>query len=83
MPSMLTATPQLQALQSQGKTGTDLLQLATNTLEVLKESLSHVLPGTAFPAVGDFSQFQTSFGTTLTQLQSQGELLPYSSKLEP
>lgn len=80
---MLTARPQLQALQSQGKTGTDLLQLATNTLEVMKESLSHVLPGSAFPAVGDFSQLQTFYSTILTQLQSQGELLPYPSRLKP
>ncbi|KAL3139585.1 hypothetical protein ABBQ38_003904 [Trebouxia sp. C0009 RCD-2024] len=61
----------INALQSQGKTGTDLLQLATNTLEVMKESLSHVLPGSAFPAVGDFSQLQTFYSTILTQLQSQ------------
>lgn len=65
----------LQALQSQGKLGPDLLQQATHSLDVLKASiqtqLSAVLPGTSSSAE-DLSQFPLT--STITNLQHQREL---------
>ena len=74
----------LHAMQSQGGMRPDLLQQATNSLEVLKASiqtqLSHVLPGASSPPAVDLSQFQSFLFTTLTNVQNQRELLLSSSR---